>query len=283
MIKFILAARRKPGDTQERYFYEWGIIHVALMLTTPAVMETFRRYVQHYSIAGVTNDVLIHPLSDMGWDNMADHWLESTDDFAPILHSQAYVERMQPHKFGDDAFNIELTSGDVVYEQDGFTPGGVKLIHFLKRKPGVSQDDFVRIWRERHAPALLEAARGLLRKYVQNPQLPLDASTFEGTLFELGGVGEYAGIEELWFDSLDDLARLRADSAIYDAIRVSEAAFIDDADTFSMVTTERVVYDFTHPTNPSPKPAVLDPASLEALVDAQGYRDWNVPPGPHGR
>ena len=156
MIKFILAARRKPGDTQERYFYEWGIIHVALMLTTPAVMETFRRYVQHYSIAGVTNDVLIHPLSDMGWDNMADHWLESTDDFAPILHSQAYVERMQPHKFGDDAFNIELTSGDVVY-------------------------------------------------------------------------------------------------------------------------------DFTHPTNPSPKPAVLDPASLEALVDAQGYRDWNVPPGPHGR
>ena len=73
MIKFIIAARRKREDTQERYFYEWGIIHVALMLSAPAVMKLFRRYVQHYSIAGVGNDMLIHPLSDMEWDNMADH------------------------------------------------------------------------------------------------------------------------------------------------------------------------------------------------------------------
>ena len=32
LIKFQLISRRKPGDTQEKYFYEWGIIHVALMI-----------------------------------------------------------------------------------------------------------------------------------------------------------------------------------------------------------------------------------------------------------
>ena len=58
MLKFMLASRRKREDTQERYFYEWGIIHVSLMLQTPSVMDSFRRYVQHYSISGIDNDIL---------------------------------------------------------------------------------------------------------------------------------------------------------------------------------------------------------------------------------
>ena len=63
MLKFMLAARRKREDTQERYFYEWGIIHVSLMLQTPTVMDSFRRYVQHYTVSGIANDMLIFPLS----------------------------------------------------------------------------------------------------------------------------------------------------------------------------------------------------------------------------
>ncbi len=281
MIKFVLAARRKPEDTQERYFYEWGIVHVALMLTTPSVMRVFKRYVQHYSIAGVDDELLVYPLSELAWDNMADHWLEGTpEEFDVILRSDAYVKRMQPHRFGDTNFKIEFATHDVVYEREGFRPGGVKLIHFLKRKPGLSQEEFVRAWREQHAPVLLEAAGPGLRRYVQGPAVEVEGVSFEGTLFELGNVGEFAGVEELWFDSLDDLARLRRDKAAYDAVRASAAAFVDDADTFSMVTTERVIYDFVDPVNPSPPPAVLQPGSLEALVDAQGYEGWNVPGKP---
>ena len=66
MIKFMLVSRRKPGDTQEKYFYEWGIIHVALMITTPSVMRTFRRYAQHFTVNGVDGDRLLYPLSDDG-------------------------------------------------------------------------------------------------------------------------------------------------------------------------------------------------------------------------
>ena len=40
----MLISRRRPGDTQEKYFYEWEIIDVAPMTTTPSVMRTFRRY-----------------------------------------------------------------------------------------------------------------------------------------------------------------------------------------------------------------------------------------------
>src|SRR3972149_5817249 len=102
MLKFMLAARRKPQDTQERYFYEWGIIHVALMVTSPSVMNTFRRYVQHYSISGIADDRLDGP------KNMVES-----------LHANDYVQRMQPHMFGDKEFVLSLTTGEVIHEDLG--------------------------------------------------------------------------------------------------------------------------------------------------------------------
>ncbi len=40
--------------------------------------------------------------------------------------------------------------------------------------------------------------------------------------------------------------------------------------------TERVVYDYARGSGKSPLPAVLDPHSLEAAIDGQSYRGWNV-------
>ena len=65
MLKFILAGRHPATGTQERYFYEWSIIHVALMISNPATTKVFQRYAQHYTINGVSNDLLWFPLSPM--------------------------------------------------------------------------------------------------------------------------------------------------------------------------------------------------------------------------
>ena len=284
MIKFLLAARKKPQDTQERYFYEWGIIHVALMLTTPAVMKTFRRYVQHYSVIGanrnISNAMLIHPLSAMAWDNFAEHWIEQEADFDIILYHDDYKQRMQPHMFGDYNFVVEVCHGETIYEQAGFESGGVKLIQFLKKQPELLHAEFAEQLRTHHAPIMLAATQGLIRKYVQNTHLPLDPARLKGTLFEKGGVGQFSGIEEFWFNSLEDLLKLRQDPAIYNAITASEATFVEPNGCFSMVTMERVIYDFTLPEGKrSPLPAVLNPDSLEASIYRQGLRDWNKEKG----
>jgi len=100
-MKFILAARRKPEDTQEKYFYEWSIIHVALMITNPSTQRAFTRYAQHYTINGVSNALLWHPLSPMAWDNMADHCSISSRISRRSVRGEDYIRRMQPHKFGD--------------------------------------------------------------------------------------------------------------------------------------------------------------------------------------
>jgi hypothetical protein len=278
MMKFILAARRKPNDTQENYFYHWGIIHVALMITNPSTLRSFQRYAQHFSINNVSDDLLLHPRSSMAWDNMADHWLVSFDNLVSSVRSVDYVKRMQPHNFGDHHFAVELTDGRVVFEEPGFKSGGIKLIHFLRKRSDLSFEEFEARWKREHAAEVLEALRplGILRKYVQNPRLPLDPATFKGTLFEAGGVGKHAGIEEFWFHNLEDLSRLRNDAVAWKRLLASNRALCGE-DSFSMVTTERVIFDYATPGLGMPKPAVLSPDSLESMIDAHGYGDFNVP------
>ena len=142
MLKFMLASRSKPEHTKERYYFEWGIIHVALMLTTPTVMSTFRRYAQHYVPDGVEGGRLLFPLSGMGWENMADHWLETWDDLVLPFKADDYPNRMQPHNFGDSNFDLQLMTGEELYADGGYYSGGVKLVQFLHRREDVSLEDF---------------------------------------------------------------------------------------------------------------------------------------------
>ena len=277
-IKFLICARRKRNNTQEHYFYEWGNIHVALMLTTPEVMRVFKRYVQHFSVSDISSEQLIFPLSEMEWDNMADHWIETYDDFVVSLTANGYVKRVQPHKFGDDAFELSLAKGRLAYQKEGFrSGGGVKLIHWIRKNPELSSDEFDHRYFEHYGPAMIEAAGLRLRKYVQNTPLKLDAERFRGTLFEKGGVGKFAAVDEIWFDSIDDLVSLRENEATYSKVQAAIDGLVDPNGTFSMVTTERIVFDFITQGEQSPPPSIHDASSLEAHVDQQGYADWNIP------
>jgi hypothetical protein len=276
VIKFQLISRRKPGDTQEKYFYEWGIIHVALMVTTPSVMRTFRRYAQHFTVNGVDGAQLLYPLSDMAWDNFADHWLDRPEDNLVPFASDDYMQRMHPHNFGDSSFIIEYLTETLRDEAPGFEPGGVKLIHVVRSRPQLSADEFAAAWSERHAAALLTAGAVRPSRLVQNIHAEVDKEHFKGTLFELAGVGGYAGIEELWFGDLDALLRFTQDPGVRAAVLAVDSP-ADPAGSFSLVVTERVVYDYTLGEDSSPRPAVLQAGSLEARIDAQKYQGWNVP------
>lgn len=276
MIKFQLISRRKPGDSQEKYFYEWGIIHVALMISTPSVMRTFKRYAQHFTVNGVDGSRLLYPLSEMAWDNFADHWLQQAEDNLVPFESDDYMQRMHPHSFGDSNFVIEYLTETLRDDAPGFELGGVKLIHVVKSRPGLTADEFAVAWKHDHAAALLTAGATRPGRLVQNLHAEVDKETFRGTLFELAGVGGYAGIEELWFDDLDALLQFTQDGGVRAAILGADDP-VDPAGSFAMVVTERVVYDYTLGAASSPAPAVLDPDSLEARVDAQKYAGWNVP------
>jgi hypothetical protein len=182
---------------------------------------------------------------------------------------------MQPHNFGDSNFDLQLMTGEELFADDGYYSGGIKLVHFLHRRPEVSLGEFEAKYRS-HGDALVESGRGTLRKYVQNIETHGDPAYFKGTLFELGGVNSYAGVEELWFDDVAAAYEFCQDARRRATLLDSYAGFVDDG-TYSMLTTERVVFDFVTPGHISPQPAVLKEGTLEASVDAQGYTGWWVP------
>jgi hypothetical protein len=139
--------------------------------------------------------------------------------------------------------------------------------------------EFYAAWRERHAAVVLEQVSGRvsLRKYVQSAVFTGDPALFKGTLFERADVGAYAGVEELWFDDVESVSRVGGEAGLRDALLGSYREFVEREGTFSMVVTERVVYDYTRAAGSSPPPAVLAEGSLEAAIDRQQYRGWNVP------
>lgn len=279
LLKFIICSRKKPDDTLENYFYNWGGIHVALMITTPVCMRVFKRYVQQYRIAAATSADTVFPLSDREWDSLADHWLETVGDIKASMSEEDYLERLRNHVFGDRAFQILLTSGRVIWEREGFRSGGVKLVHWLKRPEDASFAAFDRRWQEDYGPVVLEAFRetGALRKYVQNPSLELDPTIFAGTLFHHAGVGGYAGIEEFWFDSFAAMRAACREVAAEGAVRKAAAAFSDIDGAFSQVLMERVVFDFLTPGERSPRPGLDNPQGLERAILQQGFKNWHVP------
>lgn len=73
----------------------------------------------------------------------------------------------------------------------------VKLICFLRRKPGMSPAEFHAYWRDRHAPLVLSTKSGShVLRYEQNHRVLAD--------YDRPGASDYDGVTEQWFRSLED-------------------------------------------------------------------------------
>jgi hypothetical protein len=244
MNKFMLANRRKEGMTLEQFNYEWGVVHVAVMLTTPSAMQIFRRYVQGYTLPDVDGSALAYPLSAERWDGFASLSFETLEDFARSMEEPDYLVRARPHDFSDPAMVLELTGEEVIFD-DLTAPEEevVKLLHFLRRAPGVDREQFASAWRAGYARAVTDAtrdAKGLVRKYVQNPALGLEGSPFEGSAYAQGVFGSFGGIEEFFFASRADFDAFTQDGAMRDLLRELGAGIVDPDGSFSMVVTDRL-------------------------------------------
>jgi uncharacterized protein (TIGR02118 family) len=99
-------------------------------------------------------------------------------------------------------------------------PTPVKLIALLKRRDGMSREEFGRRWTDEHAPLVLRFPN--LKGYRINLALA-EYQEIEGEL-------PYDGTAELWWDSLEDML---ADYATDEA-----AAAVADAKSFTSVLTQ---------------------------------------------
>lgn len=108
----------------------------------------------------------------------------------------------------------------------------IKLIGLVKRKPGMTQEEFTRYWREKHGPLVARVFPGV-KRYVQNHPVKLPG----------GGQPRVDGVIELWFE---DPKAFQAASDFYlgekgKVIRDDEEKFIDRSQMVFFVAEEKVV------------------------------------------
>jgi uncharacterized protein (TIGR02118 family) len=81
----------------------------------------------------------------------------------------------------------------------------IKMVFTLRRREGMSREEFQRYWREQHAPLVERHAEALhIRRYVQVHARDTDLD--DAIAGPRGSAPRYYdGVAELWWDSLDDL------------------------------------------------------------------------------
>ena len=109
----------------------------------------------------------------------------------------------------------------------------IKLVCMLRRKPGMSSEEFHRYWREVHGPLIARTKSGsYVLRYEQHHSIDANEN----------GAG-YDGVTIQWFKSADDFfASLREDD--YAEIDADTKKFLD-VDRLEFVLTEEpeVVFD----------------------------------------
>ena len=106
----------------------------------------------------------------------------------------------------------------------------IKLVFTLRRREGMSREEFQRYWREEHALLVARHAETLrIRRYVQVHARETDLDRILAAS-RGSDPGAYDGVAELWWDSLEDIIAANSTEAGQAAgaeLLEDEAKFID--------------------------------------------------------
>ncbi len=107
----------------------------------------------------------------------------------------------------------------------------IKLVYCFRKKPGLSDEEFFRYWREVHGPigARIPGVRRLVQSH--RIKIPGDARA-----------GDFDGMAELWFDDAASLLAARQGPE-WRASGEDEANFIDHRRVAYFVAEEHVIME----------------------------------------
>ncbi len=119
----------------------------------------------------------------------------------------------------------------------------IKLTYNLRRLPSLSREAFQSYWRETHAPLVRRHAPVLgIRAYVQCHTLP--SAVNDAVRAMRGGMEDYDGVAELWFDSLEAITATDGNpeaAAAAAELLEDEKRFIDVAASPIFVVEEHAI------------------------------------------
>ena len=107
----------------------------------------------------------------------------------------------------------------------------IKTFTFLKKKPGLTREEFLRYWKEQHGPLAEKLVPGL-RKYVQCHPAP-------------GFESDIDGIVELWWDSPESFRTFVSwkESDEAKELKKDEVRFLDTSQWNRFVAEEHLIME----------------------------------------
>src|SRR5579872_3730088 len=103
----------------------------------------------------------------------------------------------------------------------------IKLIGLIKRKAGITREEFLRHWKDEHGPLVMsipELARHV-RKYVQVHRTSIPELDAQARYQQASLPLEYDGAVEMWFDNVAEMQKafsVLADPIICKRLREDE-------------------------------------------------------------
>ncbi len=231
MIKIIGFTKKKQSLTIEEFSRYWQEEHAPLGFDILPDDIRIARYVHHYAVP-------MEGLGESPFDGVAEFGFEDMDMFQKWF---AWFMSDGGQPLRDDEANFMDSSSAVVamVEERVIIPGdderedGIKLIAGVKRKSGLTLDDFKKYWHEKHAPLALKVLPKApnVQRYVHNYGLAME------------GLGEPAldGIGELWFEDLDAFLK-STEWFLGDGgkpLRDDEENFVDHATRVAVIAREK--------------------------------------------
>ena len=116
----------------------------------------------------------------------------------------------------------------------------IKLVMCLRRKPGMTREEFRDYWMNRHAPFFQEnSATMRAKKYVQSHTV--DTPLNQGFRESRGLQPEFDGVAEVWFESEEDLMEAMSSpegQQLGAALLEDESNFVDHANSSAFIVRE---------------------------------------------
>ncbi len=231
MIKIIGFTKKKQGLTIDEFARYWQEKHAPLGFEVLPDDIRIMRYVHHYAVP-------MDGLGESPFDGVAEFGFEDMEMFQKWF-AWFMSEGGQPLR--DDEVNFMDSSNAIVVmvEERVILPGdedrrdGIKLIAGVKRKNGLTLEEFREYWRDKHAPLALTVLPKApnVQRYVHNYALTME------------GLGEPAfdGIGEICFDDLDAFVKstewFLGDGG--QVLRDDEENFVDHATRVAVIVKER--------------------------------------------
>jgi len=219
MLKACTLFRRKAGQTVDEYQGYWKTGHVPFI----KAMQPVRKYVQNHPFA--VNG------KEPAYDGLVELWVDDTETLKAMGKSPEYATVVEDEKNFVDRSSIELTLTDEHVIKDGPVPAGaIKQVVLLKRKPGMSPQDFQDYWLNKHAP-LVGNPPGLIRYTQSHARL---------SGYRDGREPPWDGIGTMLFASMEAMQEARKVPG-QDAVKADAANFADTGKIVSFLTREHVM------------------------------------------